>query len=78
MSDTLSLTTAGQVIWRAPRARLLVNGTERAETGIEQFTLTRTRYSRADTLEMTLALDRAATPASGLWFDLPPLQMAAP
>ena len=71
MSGSLSLTTAGQAIWRTPRARLLVNGTERAETGIEQFTLTRTRYSRADTLEMTLALDRAAMPATGLWFDLP-------
>lgn len=60
----------GQAVWRAPRARLLVNGAERAETGLEHFTLTRTRYSRADTLEMGLALDRTKIPASGPWFDL--------
>ncbi|GCE85176.1 hypothetical protein [Komagataeibacter diospyri] len=71
MSESITVTAKGHRIWRAPRARLLVNGAERAETGLEEFTLTRTRYSRADTLDMTLALDRTKAPANGLWFDLP-------
>ncbi|GAN88062.1 hypothetical protein LU298_13545 [Komagataeibacter intermedius] len=59
-------------VWRMPRARVLVNGVERAETGLEEFTLARTRYSRADTLDMTLAVDRTRIPSGGLWFDLQP------
>ncbi|AQU86237.1 hypothetical protein B0W47_00805 [Komagataeibacter nataicola] len=71
MSESINVTAKGHRIWRAPRARLLVNGAERPETGLEEFTLTRTRYSRADTLDMTFALDRTKIPANGLWFDLP-------
>lgn len=70
MSESITVTARGHRIWRAPRARLLVNGAERPETGLEDFTLTRTRYSRADTLDLTLALDRTKIPANGLWFDL--------
>ncbi|GBQ15384.1 phage late control D family protein [Komagataeibacter rhaeticus] len=70
MSTDMTRAATQAATWRAPRARLLVNGTERTETGLEAFTLTRTRYSRADTLEMTLAVDRAQA-ASGLWFDVP-------
>ncbi|GAB6968549.1 hypothetical protein JCM25156A_25870 [Komagataeibacter kakiaceti JCM 25156] len=71
MSESMTVTAPrGQPVWRAPRARLLVNGRERGETPLERFTLTRTRYSRADTLELDLALDRTKVPGSGLWFDL--------
>ncbi|MBE7728854.1 hypothetical protein [Komagataeibacter sp. FXV3] len=65
-------TTSTPSMWRMPRARVLVGGVERAETGLEQFTLSRTRYSRADTLDMTLAVDRARIPSGGAWFDLQP------
>ncbi|MBY4639606.1 hypothetical protein K6L44_06275 [Gluconacetobacter entanii] len=72
MSEAITVTAQRkQPIWRAPRARLLVNGVERTETGLEDFTLTRTRYSRADTMDLTLALDRTKIPTNGLWFDLP-------
>ncbi len=71
MSESVTVTAKGHRIWRAPRARLLVNGKETTVTLLEEFTLTRTRYSRADTLDMTLALDRTQIPANGLWFDLP-------
>ncbi|KON63813.1 phage late control protein D [Komagataeibacter europaeus] len=65
-------TTSTPPTWRMPRARVLVGGVERAETGLEQFTLSRTRYSRADTLDMTLAVDRTRIPSGGAWFDLQP------
>lgn len=65
----MTITATRPATWRAPRARLLVNGAESTQTGLERFTLTRTRYSRADTLEMTLALDRTQAGA-GLWFDV--------
>ncbi|GBQ58816.1 hypothetical protein [Komagataeibacter swingsii] len=77
MSAGLNAPASTQPIWRMPRARVLVNGAERAETGLEQFTLTRTRYSRADTLDMTLAVDRARIPPGGLWFDLQPAGQGA-
>ncbi|PYD78271.1 hypothetical protein CFR80_16735 [Komagataeibacter oboediens] len=71
MSETISVTAhRKQPIWRVPRARLLVNGAETTVTLLEEFTLTRTRYSRADTLDMTLALDRTQIATGGLWFDL--------
>ncbi|WP_395371204.1 hypothetical protein [Komagataeibacter diospyri] len=73
MSGSLNTTPSTPSVWRMPRARVLVNGVERAETGLEQFTLTRTRYSRADTLDMTLAVDRTRIPSGGLWFDLQPV-----
>ncbi|WP_102323856.1 hypothetical protein [Komagataeibacter saccharivorans] len=70
MSESITVTSSRHRIWRLPRARLLVNGVERTETGLEEFSLTRTRYSRTDTLDLTLALDRTKIPANGLWFDL--------
>lgn len=66
MSESVTVTATGHRTWRMPQARVLVNGTERPETGLEQFTLTRTRYSRADTLDLSFALDRTKIPASGL------------
>lgn len=72
MSESITVTSSRHRVWRLPRARLLVNGAERTETGLEEFTLTRTRYSRADTLDLTLALDRTKIPANGLWFDVKP------
>lgn len=56
--------------WRQIRARLLVNGSERPETRLESFTYERTRYSRCDTLELTLAVDRALlAKQTTKWFD---------
>ena len=69
MSTYTTVTTPRPPTWRAPRARLLVNGAAQTRTGLESFTLVRTRYRRADTLEMTLALDRAQQ-ATSLWFDV--------
>ncbi|MFT8444887.1 MAG: hypothetical protein ABF751_00080 [Acetobacter orientalis] len=70
MSESVTVTASGHKTWRMPQARVLVNGTERPETGLEQFSLTRTRYSRADTLDLSFALDRSKIPTSGLWFDV--------
>ena len=71
MSESMTVTASrGHPPWRMPRARLLVNGATRPETGLERFSLARTRYSRADTLDLTLALDRTQVPGTGLWFDL--------
>lgn len=72
MSENITVTASRHRIWRMPRARLLVNGAEHPETGLEEFNLTRTRYSRADTLDMTLAIDRTQIPTNGLWFDVKP------
>ncbi|KAB8122519.1 hypothetical protein D3W54_15180 [Komagataeibacter medellinensis] len=69
MRTDMTVTATQPPTWRAPRARLLVNGVEQAQTGLESFTLERTRYRRADTLEMTLALDRTQQ-ATSLWFDV--------
>lgn len=70
MSETVTATGWRHRTWRMPQARVLVNGAERPETGLEQFNLTRTRYSRADTLDLSFALDRSKIPTSGLWFDV--------
>jgi len=57
--------------FRAPRAQLLINGAIRAETPIQGFSLNRTRYSRADTATLTLAVDRTALAklTAPYWFD---------
>lgn len=71
MSETITVTGASSNPWRSFRARLLVNGSERAETLVESFVLQRTRYSRADTLSLSLAIDRAAlAQQSSKWWDV--------
>lgn len=55
---------------RSIRARLLVDGVEHPETRVEQATWNRTRYSRADMADLTLAVDRVKLNAAGKrWFD---------
>lgn len=80
MTVATNITTvvgSGSASWcRAPRCRLLINGAEKAETPLQQFSLTRTRYSRADTLSFSCVVDRAsllqAREGSGAgWFDQP-------
>jgi len=57
--------------WRQPRARLLINGTTRDETPLEGFTLSRTRYARCDTAELTLAINRTLlAQQNSKWFDV--------
>lgn len=78
MSDiTQAVTVVGSSAanWcRAPRCRVLIDGKNRQETQVKQFSLMRTRYSRADTLTLTFAVDRqllasARTGSSAGWFD---------
>ncbi|ASL39342.1 MULTISPECIES: hypothetical protein [Acetobacter] len=78
MSDiTQAVTVVGSSAanWcRAPRCRVLIDGKSRQETQAKQFSLMRTRYSRADTLTLTFAVDRqflasARTGGVAGWFD---------
>ncbi|AKR50017.2 MULTISPECIES: hypothetical protein [Acetobacter] len=78
MSDiTQAVTVVGSSAanWcRAPRCRVLIDGKIRQETQVKQFSLMRTRYSRADTLTLTFAVDRqlsasARTGSGAGWFD---------
>lgn len=57
---------------RRIRARILVNGSERKDAFMSQFTVNRTRYSQADTCSISFALDRQEMQNSGAkWFDPP-------
>lgn len=71
MSETITV-SAGRRTARKIRAQILVNGRAVPETRFEQFALSRTRYSRADTAEINLAVDRAALSkvTGNYWFDL--------
>lgn len=81
MSDSVTVVVGHRTATpvRMIRARLLIDGVEHSETPIQTLSLSRTRYSRADTCDLTLAIDRVAlNRASGKWFDPKPLSSGLP
>lgn len=70
MSDTVTVhAKASRAVWTTPRCRFLVNGSEKTDFGVSSFSLSRTRYARCDTLDITLNFD-AATVVAPYWFDV--------